>query len=63
MTEPSDSIDDLKTVFSEMKPTSETKKAEIEAMREFVGNGTMRMANTGTRRKSGYVFQGPPWFA
>ena len=40
------SIDDLKTVFSEMKPTSETKKAEIEAMREFVGNGTMRQANT-----------------
>ena len=40
------SIDDLKTVFGEMKPTSETKKAEIEAMREFVGNGTMRQANT-----------------
>tara|TARA_Y100001973_G_scaffold104722_1_gene175427 strand:- start:2196 stop:3980 length:1785 start_codon:yes stop_codon:yes gene_type:complete len=42
------SIDDLKTVFGEMKPTSETKKAEIEAMREFVGNGTMRQANTPT---------------
>jgi SpoVK/Ycf46/Vps4 family AAA+-type ATPase len=49
--------DDFKVVFSEMKPTSETKKAEIEAMREFVANGTMRKANTPTEDEanSGFV--------
>ena len=46
-------FEDLKTVFSEMKPTSETKKADIEAMREFVGNGTMRMANTPESSENG----------
>ena len=51
------STDDFKVVLSEMKPTSETKKAEIEAMREFVANGTMRKANTPTvdETESGFV--------
>ncbi len=42
-------IEDFNEVFNPttgMKPTSETRKADIEAMREFVGNGTMRIANT-----------------
>lgn len=48
---------DFETVFGEMKPTSETKKAEIESMREFVANGTMRKANTPTEDEasSGFV--------
>ena len=46
-------FEDFKSVFNVMKPTSETKKADIEAMREFVGNGTMRMANTPEASASG----------
>ena len=36
---------DLDSVFSVLVPTSKTKKEEIEVMRSFVDNGSMRKAN------------------
>jgi ATP-dependent 26S proteasome regulatory subunit len=39
---------DLLDVFSEVIPTSKTKKTEIETMRTFVENGMMRSANDRT---------------
>ena len=36
---------DLVDVFTVLVPTSKTKKDEIEHMRSFVENGTMRKAN------------------
>ena len=36
---------DLNTVFTQVIPTSKTKKTEIETMRSYVENGTMRQAN------------------
>ena len=37
---------DLVSVFSVLVPTSKTKQKEIELMRSFVENGTMRRANS-----------------
>jgi len=36
---------DLNSVFAVLVPTSKTKKEEIEVMRSFVDNGSMRKAN------------------
>lgn len=48
---------DLLRVFSEVIPTSKTKKADIETMRTFVENGMMRSANDIEETKSSSVGQ------
>jgi len=43
-------MEDLLSVFDVLVPTSKTKKDEIEHMRSFVENGSMRKANNAVAR-------------
>ena len=44
-------MEDYRTAFNAVVPTSKTKKNEIQEMREYVANGTMRAANTPVDKK------------